>query len=158
MVALPPRLSYTIGSSPHSHAKQNPPAMPKRCPPNQIRRALHPLDLNENNRSMVQCPTAIPSSAIRDWSNRQLPDNPDLSGQKMFPLPDNIREKRIASRESLPPPNPPQKPCLIHTMSVPFRVLSGVMGMLLGCSALSPFAPIHAIIQFPTYVDRLVNQ
>jgi len=80
--------------------------MPKRCPPNQKRRALEPLDLDDNNLSIAQGLTGIPSLTRHDWRKQRLPDNLALSGQKSSPFPKTSGKKPNASPESPPTPTP----------------------------------------------------
>ena len=108
--------------------------MPERCPPNQKRRALERLDLCDNNLPAVQGLTGIPSSTRHDWCKQRLPDNPDLSGQKKFPFPENIRKtERIP--ESLTPPPPTKTPLYrycIYTLCQNTGVYGGFKGILEG--------------------------
>ena len=129
-VAFPPRFSFTIALVTHRHAKQESP-MPNRCPPNQKRRALEPLDLDDNNLSIAQGLTGIPPPTRHDWRKQRLPDNLALSGAKKFPFPENIREKTKRFPRITPHPLPP-KPHYTHTVSIPFRDLRDFKGHLRG--------------------------
>ena len=101
------------------------PTMPKHYPPTQKQEALRPLDLYDNNFPLVQRPTGIPSSTLHDWRKQQLPDNPDLSGQKKFSFPENIRKKTERVPKIAHPPPPTQKPHCTYTVSIPFRDFRG---------------------------------
>ena len=80
--------------------------MPNRRPPAQKRRALEPLDLDDNNHSIVQGLTGIPSPTRHDWRKQRLPDNPALSGQKSSPFPKTSGKNQTLPQNHPPPPTP----------------------------------------------------
>jgi len=106
--------------------------MPKRYPPAQKQEALRLINLYDNNLPIVRRLTGIPSSTLHDWRKQQLPDNPDLSGQKKFSFPENIRKKLSASTKSLTPHPHPQKSHCTDTVSIPFRDFRGFRGGFAG--------------------------